>query len=58
MTLSIGNVVRKVDPEDNDKFVENEVHIIFKVVGVSTIQHRDAEGNYSSVNIAELEVVK
>ena len=58
MTLSIGNIVRKVKPEDNDSFVENEMHIIFEVTAVSTMQHKDTEGNYSSVNIVEVKTVK
>lgn len=34
MTLSIGNVVRKVNPANPDEFIENEAHIIFEVTGL------------------------
>ena len=58
MTLSVGNFVRKVNPTNPDEFVDNESHIIFEVVGTGSIQQKNVDGQYESINVVTVKPVR
>jgi hypothetical protein len=57
MTLSIGNKVRKMEA-DGVTPTPNEVHVLFEVIGVGSIQERNEAGEYTSSQIVKMKVVE
>lgn len=57
MTLSIGDKVRKYT-RDGAGPVENEVHVLFEVIGIGHMQERDADGVFVSTQVAKLKVIE
>ena len=57
MTLSLGNKLRKVQ-DDGVTPVPNEVHVLYEVSGIGSLQEKNETGEYVSTPIARLKVIE